>query len=257
MIQTEQLGKRFDEKWAVRDLNLNIERGELFCFLGPNGAGKTTTIKLLTGLLKPTTGRALIGGYDIQTHPVEAKRQIGYIPDHPYVYEKLSGRDFFHFVGDIFQIPRAEQDRRMEDLFDLLLLKDAIDDFIENYSHGMRQKLVFAVSLMRDPGVIIIDEPMVGLDPRSAHIIKRLLREHAERGATVFLSTHTLSVAEELADRIGIIDRGELIFLGALDELRRVTQADGNLEELFLTLTTSEGEEAGIHPHEMVRKATG
>jgi len=244
MIDIENLGKQFDGKMAVRDLNLKIAPRELFCFLGPNGAGKTTTIKMLTGLLRPTTGRALIGGYDIQTHPVEAKRQIGYVPDHPYLYEKLSGRDFYHFVGDMFHVPRETQDRRMAELFELLLLTESIDDYIENYSHGMRQKLVISVALMREPGVIIIDEPMVGLDPRSAHIVKRLLREQTRRGASVFLSTHTLSVAEEVADRIGIINRGELIFLGTVEQLRQSAGAGGrgDLEDLFLKLTSSEGE---------------
>jgi len=242
MIKIENLGKCFDGKWAVQALNLEIAPGELFCFLGPNGAGKTTTIKMLTGLLKPTTGRALIGGYDIQTHPVEAKRQIGYVPDHPYVYEKLSGRDFYHFVGDMFHVPREAQDRRMAELFKVMLLSESIDEYIENYSHGMRQKLVISVALMRHPNVIIIDEPMVGLDPRSAHIVKRLFKEQTSRGACLFLSTHTLSVAEELADRIGIINRGDLIFLGTVAQLREETKASGNLEELFLALTTSEGE---------------
>ncbi|MCX7044179.1 MAG: ABC transporter ATP-binding protein [Candidatus Sumerlaeota bacterium] len=242
MIKIENLSKRYDVKWAVQGLNLEVHAGELFCFLGPNGAGKTTTIKMLTGLLRPTTGRALIGGYDIQAHPVEAKRLIGYVPDHPYVYEKLTGRDFYHFVGDMFQIPRERQDSRMAALFEMLLLTESIDDYIENYSHGMRQKLVISVALMREPMAVIIDEPMVGLDPRSAHIAKRLFKQQTQRGACVFLSTHTLSVAEELADRIGIINRGELIFLGTVDQLRERTRANGNLEELFLALTTSEGE---------------
>ena len=243
MIRMENLGKQFDEKWASRNIDLHIKEGELFCFLGPNGAGKTTTIKMLTGLLKPTTGRAWIAGHDIQTDGVEAKAVIGYIPDHPYVYEKLSGRDFYHFVGDIFHIPRETQDARMTEMFELLMLDGAIDQFVENYSHGMRQKLVFAVALMREPKALIIDEPMVGLDPRSARVIKRLLKEQTERGAAVFLSTHTLSVAEELADRIGIINQGEIIFLGTLDELREATQSSGTLEDLFLSMTLSEGEE--------------
>ncbi len=242
MICAENLCKKYDTKTAVNCLNLDIAPGELFCFLGPNGAGKTTTIKMLTGLLKPTAGRARIGGYDIQEHPVEAKRLIGYIPDHPYVYEKLSGRDFYRFVGDVFHIPRRIQDERFRELADLLLLTEMVDEFVENYSHGMRQKLVIATALMRDPQVLVIDEPMVGLDPRSAHVVKKLFRNQAEQGGSVFLSTHTLSVAEELADRIGIINRGQLIFLGTVAELRAATNTDGALEDLFLRLTTTEGE---------------
>lgn len=242
MIRIEGLGKRFESKWAVQGLDLRIAAGELFCFLGPNGAGKTTTIKMLTGLLKPTTGRAMIGGHDIQSEPVQAKRLIGYIPDHPYVYEKLTGRDFYHFVGDMFHIPRDLQDERMGRLLEMLLLTDSIGEYVGNYSHGMRQKLVISVALMRAPSVVIIDEPMVGLDPRSAHIVKRLFKQQTEQGAAVFLSTHTLSVAEELADRIGIINRGELVFLGTVPDLRVATEHTGNLEDLFLALTTSEGE---------------
>ena len=242
MIAMRGLSKVFDQKVAVQPLDLDIAPGELFCFLGPNGAGKTTTIKMVTGLLRPTTGQALIGGYDIQTHPVEAKSHIGYIPDHPYVYEKLTGRDFYHFVGDIFHIPRDVQKARITPLLQTLLLTESIDEFIENYSHGMRQKLVIAVALMRDPRALIIDEPMVGLDPRSAHIVKRLFKDQTRRGGAVLLSTHTLSVAEELADRIGIINKGRLIFLGNLDQLRERARRSGTLEELFLTLTSTEGE---------------
>lgn len=243
MIRIENLTKKYDRLTAVQNLNLEIKEGELFAFLGPNGAGKTTTIKVLAGLLKPTQGRAIIGGFDIQTQHVEAKRLIGFIPDRPYLYEKLSGRDFFHFVGDLFQVERHQQQARMEEFFDLFNLSEAADDLIENYSHGMRQKLVFSVALMHDPKVLIVDEPMVGLDPKSARIIKRLLKERSRAGSTVFLSTHTLSVAEELADRIGIIQRGNLLFLGDLDSLRHEANRDGTLEDLFLQLTESQDSE--------------
>jgi ABC-2 type transport system ATP-binding protein len=240
MILVENMTKYYEKVLAVRDLDLSIPGGEVFAFLGPNGAGKTTTIKVLTGLLHPTRGRAAIGGFDIQKQPFEAKRLIGYIPDHPYVYEKLSGHEFFRFIGDLFGVPLKTQEEKFEYYFDLFGLMNAKDKLVENYSHGMRQKLVMSVSLMHDPKVVIVDEPMVGLDPQSANVVKRLFRECADNGAAVFLSTHTLSVAEELSDRIGLINHGELIFLGTMDEMRRTTQKDGNLEDLFLELTGHE-----------------
>lgn len=240
MIQTENLCKNYDVHKAVVNLNLDIKSGELFCFLGPNGAGKTTTIKMLTGLLQPTSGRAVVAGYDIQSHPLEAKRRIGYIPDRPYLYEKLSGRDFMTFVGDMFGVDRAEQRRRMDHYFDLFALTRVRDDFIENYSHGMRQKLVFSASLMHDPDVVIVDEPMVGLDPKSVRIVKDLLKQETKKGRTVFLSTHTLSIAEEIADRIGVITRGTVQFLGTLPQMREALERSGTLEELFLKITEEE-----------------
>ncbi|MCX7015982.1 MAG: ABC transporter ATP-binding protein, partial [Candidatus Sumerlaeota bacterium] len=205
MIRVENLTKTFDRLKAVDNLSLEVRAGELFAFLGPNGAGKTTTIKILTGLLRPTSGRTFIGNYDIQTQHVEAKQLIGYIPDHPYLYEKLSGRDFFQFIGDLYRIDRRRQAEKMEEFFTLFSLTDAADDLIENYSHGMRQKLVFSVALMHDPKALIIDEPMVGLDPKSSRVVKRLLKDRSRQGCAIFLSTHTLAMAEELADRIGII----------------------------------------------------
>lgn len=240
MIQTENLCKNYDAHKAVVNLNLDIKAGELFCFLGPNGAGKTTTIKMLTGLLQPTSGRARVAGYDIQTDPVEAKRRIGYIPDRPYLYEKLSGRDFMTFVGDMFGVDRAEQRRRMDHYFDLFSLTRVRDDFIENYSHGMRQKLVFSASLMHDPEVLIVDEPMVGLDPKSVRIVKDLLKSETRKGRTIFLSTHTLSIAEEIADRIGVIARGNVQFLGTISQMREAMKRSGSLEDLFLQITEEE-----------------
>jgi len=240
MILVENLTKRFEDVFAVRDLDLSIPAGEVFAFLGPNGAGKTTTIKILTGLIRPTQGRAVLGGFDIQKNAFEAKKLIGYIPDHPYVYEKLTGREFFTFIGDLFGVPKELREEKFEHYFKLFGLLGATDKLIQNYSHGMRQKLVMSVSLMHDPSIIVVDEPMVGLDPQSALVVKRLFREKAREGAAVFLSTHTLSVAEEVADRIGLINRGKLIFLGTLEEMRKTTQKDGNLEELFLELTGRE-----------------
>ena len=246
MILIDNLNKSYEEVHAVRDLNLSIPKGKVFAFLGPNGAGKTTTIKVLTGLIRPTSGRAVLGGFDIQEKPFEAKKIIGYIPDHPYVYEKLSGYEFFRFIGDLFGMPRKLQDEKFEYYFDLFGLSHARDKLVENYSHGMRQKLVMSVSLMHDPKIIIVDEPMVGLDPQSARVVKGLFRKCADNGATVFLSTHTLSVAEEVADRIGLINHGRLIFLGNLEEMRKIAKKDGNLEELFLELTGSDIVQEGV-----------
>jgi ABC-2 type transport system ATP-binding protein len=239
-IRIEGLTKRYEDVVAVDALNLDIPRGELFAFLGPNGAGKTTTIKTLTGLIRPTKGRTFVAGFDVQENPVEAKRRIGYIPDHPYLYEKLSGADFFRFVGDLFSIPRDVQQQRQEQFFKLFSLTPAADKLIENYSHGMRQKLVIGAALMHDPEVIIVDEPMVGLDPQSARIVKTLFKNQTRAGKTIFLSTHQLSVAEELADRIGIIHKGKLLYLGTLEELRVRQQRIADLEDLFLELTESE-----------------
>lgn len=236
-IHLDNVSKSFNGFYAVKDLSLEIREGEFFAFLGPNGAGKTTTIKMLAGLLRPTEGRALLGGFDIQTHPTEAKRLIGHIPDTPYLYEKLSGREFFHFIGDLHEIDRDEQDRQRRRFFEMFSLEQAADRLIENYSHGMRQKLCFSVALMHNPRVLIVDEPMVGLDPRSSRIVKDLLKAECARGVTIFLSTHQLSVAEELCDRLGIITRGRLRFLGRMDELRDQTHQDGTLEDLFLELT--------------------
>jgi len=237
MLNIDKVSKDYDGFDAVTDLELRIPAGQFFCFLGPNGAGKTTTIKMITGLLRPTRGAVTIDGHDIQKNPIEAKRRIGYIPDTPYLYEKLSGRDFLHFVGDLYEIPRAQQDEGLEKYFRLFGLTESADKLIENYSHGMRQKLCFSVALMHRPRLLVIDEPMVGLDPRSARTLKNLLREFCADGGTIFLSTHLLPIAEEMADRIGIITRGKLQFLGTTNQLRQSLAREGNLEELFLQLT--------------------
>jgi len=240
-IRLENLGKSFDGFWAVSELDLEIPEGEFFAFLGPNGAGKTTTIKMMTGLIRPSTGRAFIGGNDIQADPLAAKRLIGHIPDHPYLYEKLSGRDFFYFIGDLYGIGRDEQEERRRHYFELFGIEHAADRLIENYSHGMRQKLCFSVALMHRPRVIVVDEPLVGLDPQSARIVKNLLLDECRRGATVFMSTHLLAIAEELSHRIGIIHHGQLRFLGTLEEMRHHARRDGSLEDLFLALTADNG----------------
>lgn len=237
MIRTEHLTKRFGSLAAVDDLNLDIARGELFAFLGPNGAGKTTTIKLLTGLLKPTSGRALVGGCDIQLEPLAARKLISYVPDLPFLYEKLQPLEFMLFVAQLHGIDRPEAARRSEELLALFELDGSRGQLIENLSHGTRQRIVIAAALLSNPQVLVIDEPMVGLDPRSARRVKDVLRARAQAGTTVFLSTHILHVAEELADRIGILNRGKLIAVGTMDELRQASGRGGALEDSFLSLT--------------------
>jgi ABC-2 type transport system ATP-binding protein len=239
-IRTENLGKKFDTNWAVKDLNLRIYKGEIFAFLGPNAAGKTTTIKLLTGLLMPTTGRAFIYGYDIQKEPIEAKKFMGYIPDEPYLYEKLTGEEFVEFVAGIYEIEKNYWRKEMEKFFDIFGLNEYSNHLIADYSHGLRQKLIFTATFIHKPEVIIIDEPLVGIDPNSALKIKEILKEKAKNGVTIFLSTHTLSFAEEIATRIGIIDKGELITVGNLEELKTKTGIKGKLEEVFLKITFEE-----------------
>ncbi|MBI3946588.1 MAG: ABC transporter ATP-binding protein [Armatimonadetes bacterium] len=237
MIETEHLRKEFGDVLAVEDLSLRIPAGEFFGFLGPNGSGKTTTIKLLTGLLRPTKGRALIGGHDIQRDHIAAKRLIGYVPDTPYLYEKLSAREFLGFVGDLYELPEATMKARIPELLELFGLTPVADRLIEDYSHGMRQKVVMSACLLHEPRVIIIDEPMVGLDPQSAHLVKTILRRQCDEGAAVFMSTHTLSLAEDVCDRVGIILKGRVIALGSVAELKAQFGNEGDLEELFLDLT--------------------
>jgi ABC-2 type transport system ATP-binding protein len=237
MIELRCVTKKYGRKVAVDQLDLDIPRGELFAFLGPNGAGKTTTIKMMVGLLQPTQGSLRIAGFDVVQQSREANLYTGYVPDQPYLYDKLSGREFLQFVADLYsQSPRAAAaaiDRQIE----AFSLRDYVDDLTESYSHGMKQRLVFASALLHDPRVLILDEPMVGLDPRSMRLVKDLLRAHVRSGMTVFMSTHTLAMAEEVADRIGVVSRGRLLFLGTVDELRRKLSRDETLEQLFLALT--------------------
>ncbi len=245
MIELRQLTKRFGSKVAVDDLTLTVQPGELFAFLGPNAAGKTTTIKMLVGLLRPTLGTALISGVDIQRAPIEAKRSLSYVPDVPYLYEKLTGWEFMQFIAGIYDLDRAWFDPRAMELLEMFGLDAVRHQLVEDYSHGMRQKLVMSAALVRDPEVIIIDEPMVGLDPRSAKLFKDIMRERARAGCTIFMSTHTLSVAEDIADRIGIMNQGRLIAVGTLDELRKSSGDDtACLEEAFLQLTHETAEMA-------------
>ncbi len=240
MIQTRSLCKSFGNLKAVENLTLDVGQGEFFAFLGPNGAGKTTTIKMLAGLLKPTSGSAVVGGFNVQEQPERAKAQLAYVPDFPFTYDKLTSIEFMHFVGDIFCMEPALIEQRTEDLFDRLHLHDYRHELTENLSHGTRQRLVISSALLHDPKVLIIDEPMVGLDPMHARIVKDEFKARSRSGMTIFLSTHQLSVAEELADRVGIIHEGRLIALGTVEELRALSADKGALENVFLALVDAD-----------------
>ncbi len=244
MILTENLSKRFGAKVAVEHLDLEITPGTFFCFLGPNGAGKTTTIKMLTGLIRPSEGRALLGGFDIQKEPVAAKRLLGYVPDTPFLYDKLTGREFMRFVAGLYQIPDSYYNEHCNKLLEMFEIAKVADQLIEDYSHGMRQKLSFASCFLHDPKIMIVDEPWVGLDPKNIHFVKNFLKGKAvNEGMTVLMSTHTLSIAEEVADRIGVIHKGKLRFVGTVQEIKDLHQNPGSLEDVFLQVTrTDEGD---------------
>ncbi len=237
MIRLVDVVKRYGPKIAVTGLNLAVPPGEIFAFLGPNGAGKTTTIKMLCGLLVPTEGTVVVGGFDLKTHGDEARRLISYVPDQPFLYDKLTGREFLQFTCDLYGMNAKEAPSKIARVIELFHLDEFVDDLTERYSHGMRQRTVFAAALVHDPKLLIADEPTVGLDPKSIRELKVLLRRQAAAGVTIFLSTHTLDIAQELADRIGIIDRGQLLACGTMDELRRQAASDGSLEDLFLKIT--------------------
>ena len=239
MIQLRHLTKRFGSLIAVSNLCLQVQEGEIFGFLGPNGAGKTTTIRMMTGLLKPTSGQVLLGGHDLATAPLKAKALCGFIPDHPFVYDKLTGREFLRFVGGLHQLEPYACEARIEELLDLFTLASWGDDLVENYSHGMKQRLVVTSALLHDPQMLVVDEPMVGMDPIGARLLKSLFRSLAAKGKTIFMSTHSLEVAQELCDRIGIILEGRLIALGTMAELRRQAGTDLGLEDIFLKLTAA------------------
>ena len=235
MIKTEQLTKKFGNFVAVDNVNLDLHPGEIFGFLGPNGAGKTTTIRMLIGLLKPTSGRVTIAGFDLEKNPISAKSLVGFIPDRPYIYEKLTALEFMSFIGGIYGMDQAEIDKKAPGLLEFFDLKDWADELAESFSHGMKQRLVYASAMLHDPKVIIVDEPMVGLDPKVARLLKDSFRSLAhEEGKTIFMSTHTLEVAEEVCDRIGIILHSQLIAEGTMDELRSQAKSkDANLEDIF------------------------
>ena len=246
MIHFDHVTRRYGRKTAVSDLTLRVPQGELFAFLGPNGAGKTTAIKMLVGLLQPSEGTVSVCGQNSATQSRQAARYLGFVPDEAFLYEKLSGREFLEFVAEMRGLDRDQTRDRIERQSEIFELDDFLDEITESYSHGMRQRLVFAAAMLHDPAVLVLDEPMVGLDPRSVRLVKDLLRQRARAGMAVLMSTHTLALAEEIADRIGIIDHGRLLFLGTLDELR-LARADRHtsLEQLFLEMTSNGNGQAG------------
>jgi len=234
MIEIRNLVKKFGSFTAVDDVSLRVEPGTFFGFLGPNGAGKTTTIKMMTGLYQPTSGTCLIAGHDIQKNPDSAKRNFGYVPDQPYLYEKLTGREFLQFVGGLFQMSGEAIHQRIDELIDVYEIGHFIDKRAEEYSQGMRQRIVLSAALLHQPKVLIIDEPIVGLDPRSARLVKDTLKRKTREGVTVFMSTHLLEIVEELCDRIAIIKDGRIIHEEVQNEARAF---NGQLEAMFLELT--------------------
>jgi ABC-2 type transport system ATP-binding protein len=239
VIECEQLGKQFGPKWAIRDLNLCIPPGAIFGFLGPNGAGKTTTLQMMVGLLRPTTGLVRIDGHDIEVDPVGAKQCLGYVPDEPYLYEKLSGREYLEFTCGLFDLRGAERNRRIKDYLELFHVSGDQHQLIGSYSHGMRQKIALIAALVHEPPNLFLDEPTVGLDPGTARLLKDILAERARGGATVLFSTHILAIAETICDAVAIIHHGRMIATGTIQELReRSRQGNHSLEDIFIELTT-------------------
>jgi len=251
MIELVHLVKRFGELVAVDDLSLTVSHGEFFAVLGPNAAGKTTTIRILAGLIKPTSGSARVAGFDVQTQPVEARRRLAYVPDFPFLYDKLTPWEFFRFTGQLFQMEDARIRSVANELVARFNLEPYLGKQIEGLSHGTRQRVAIASALLHAPEVVVLDEPMVGLDPHHARVLKDVLKEKSRQGITIFISSHQLSVAEEMADRIGIIHQGRLVAVGTREELRRQSGQDGALEQSFLALTAQEAnlteEKAAAH----------
>ncbi len=242
MIELDQLNKHYGSLHAVRDLTLHVPGGELFCFLGPNGAGKTSSIKMMTGLVRPDSGSIRLAGIDAVTSPVEARRELGYIPDMPFLYDRLTVHEFLLFTGDLYGMEREHVRSEAERMLELFGLLEKAHTLTKELSHGMRQRVIYAASLLHNPKVLLVDEPFIGLDPHSIRLIKDLLRERTRQGMTVMMTTHILAIAEEIGDRIGIIDRGHLVACGTLDELHEQNEATGGgrLEDLFLRLTMQE-----------------
>ena len=240
MIELKDLTKKYGNFKAVNDLNLHVKKGEVFGFIGPNGAGKTTTIKMMSGILEPTNGQVFISGINMQDAPEKAKSKIGFIPDRPYLYEKLSGIEFLKFTADLYGVPEETFQASAYEILKDFSLVDWADELVESYSHGMKQRLIMSAALLHDPEVIIVDEPMVGLDPAAIIMVKALFRKLAGRGVTVFMSTHTLKVAQDTCDRIGVINKGRLIATGTTQELQRAAGiSEADLEQVFLNLTNN------------------
>ena len=239
MLKLQNISKTYSKGSikAVDNVKLDIKAGEIFGFLGPNGAGKTTTLKMIVGLLKPDSGKIFIDGIDAWENPIEAKKQISYVPDTPEIYDKLKGIEYLNFIADMYEIPKDIRQKRMEKYLEMFNLEDAVGDIIGSFSHGMKQKLVLISALIHEPKVFILDEPMVGLDPKSSFQLKEIMRQRCDEGKTVFFSTHVLEVAEKLCDRIAIINKGKIIALGTMDELRSHAEERESLENIFLELT--------------------
>ncbi len=236
MIKLNNLKKLYGKLTAVNGINLEVAQGEVFGFLGPNGAGKTTTIKMMAGLLQPTSGRALIGGYDVQQEPLKAKFITGFIPDRPFLYEKLTATEFMHFVAKLYDM--NDPKTRISELLGLFGLSEWADELVENFSHGMKQRLVMASSLLHKPQVLVVDEPMVGLDPRGARLVKDIFKDLASNGVTIFMSTHTLEIVEQMCTRVAIIHKGDIIAEGSVEDLGRMARMpNSHLESIFLRLT--------------------
>ena len=239
MIELKALTKKYGDFKAVDDLNLLVKKGEIFGFIGPNGAGKTTTIKMIGGILAPSAGTVKIAGIDIQQEPEKAKGKIGFIPDRPYLYEKLTGMEFLKFTADLYGVPDDIFSQKAQQNLEMFSLADWSDELIESYSHGMKQRLIMSAALLHDPEVIIVDEPMVGLDPMAILMVKDLFQRLAHKGVTVFMSTHTLAVAEDICERIGVINKGQIIASGTAADLQREANiTDADLERVFINLTT-------------------
>lgn len=238
MIEIKNASKSYGKSKvkALDDLNLEIRDGEIFGFLGPNGAGKTTTIKLITGILNAEEGSIKVNGVDIKNNPVEAKKNIGFVPDNPEIFNRLTGIEYLNFIGDVYEVEDEKRFNIINELAESFEIKDALPSSISSYSHGMKQKLVIIGALLHNPPVWVLDEPMVGLDPKAAFILKDMMRKHADSGNTVFFSTHVMEVAEKICDRIGIIKKGKLVFVGTLEELRSMRKEEDSLENLFLEL---------------------
>jgi len=238
MIQLQGLTKNYGKLVAVDHIDLDVRRGELYGFLGSNGAGKTTALRMIAGIIRPTEGRIWLGGDDVIANPLSAKMRLGYIPDRPFVYDKLTGGEFLRFVAGLYGQDGTQVERRIDELLEVFELANWKDELVESYSHGMRQKLIISSALIHRPEVIVVDEPMVGLDPRAARLLKTMFRQFVDKGGTILMSTHTLEVAQAVCDRIAIIQQGKIVARGTMAELRDQTASgDATLEELFLRLT--------------------
>ena len=240
ICETKNLSKKYKDFYALKNVNLTIPKGEIYGLVGENGAGKTTTIKMITGILDIDEGDILIDGNSIKTNPLEAKKRFGLVPDNPDIFIKLKGIEYLNFIADIYKISEEERIEKIKNLSKQFEMENVLNNKIQSYSHGMRQKIVIMGTLLHDPQNLILDEPMTGLDPRSSFDLKRIMREHTKQNKSVFFSTHILEVAERLCDRVGIINRGKLVFIGTYEEMKREFNKKASLEELFMEITDND-----------------